>query len=249
MSNPRQICRKQKVSFVLSRMLQLDKSHTAILVFIRSASLEAVAKPLSLNKKKAPKLARLRNKRIVKIAHKTGLPTYVVDEKLQSGVDFGSRFYSAFKYVFQEGYRNVIAVGNDCISLNRHTIINAQQYLEQGKMVLGPAHDGGIYLMGISQQFFQELAFNKLAWQSALLFGQLQTIIQGSKHQVFILGAARDIDSIQELKAAFQTVKIVDAFLALIKQLLEQRFEQAPLIPIPILNKYSSLFSLRGPPE
>ena len=174
---------------------------TAILLFSRSAAAEAVAKPLLGRSAQAQRLAQ----RMVAVAHstaeKTGLPVFVVSEAHQRGTSFGERFYNAFNDVFQQGFEAVMAIGNDCLSLDAVLLKRAACQLERGSdVVLGEATDGGVYLMGLTQKSFQNIDFQSIKWQTSAVFSDLQVQILGSGLTISYLQVLSDVDTPADLK-------------------------------------------------
>ena len=230
-------------------MLNWDKSHTAILVFIRSASIEALHKPLSMSKREAPKLAELMNERVITQARQSGLPTFIVDEQLQKGADFGSRLRSAFQYVFDQGFERVIAIGNDCFELSSKVLLEAQEHLVHQQVVIGPSYDGGMYLMGLNFQFFQQLDFQRIAWQCPSLFEEVCKIVQQKAYSIYLLPLANDIDTIPDLYKAFRKVKKWCRLLVLIWRLLCRSVITEAPSQLVIDHHFDRQLLLRGPPK
>jgi rSAM/selenodomain-associated transferase 2/rSAM/selenodomain-associated transferase 1 len=70
----------------------------------------------------------------------------------QSGGDLGERMSAAFRQLFAAGYARVILIGSDLPSLPSSRIADADRALRTGAdLVLGPAEDGGYYLIGLSR--------------------------------------------------------------------------------------------------
>ncbi len=69
----------------------------------------------------------------------------------QEGVDLGERLYHAFKWTFNNGYKNTIVVGSDSPHIRPQTIAAAAHALDEADVVLGPADDGGYYLIAMRQ--------------------------------------------------------------------------------------------------
>ncbi|OIQ27341.1 MAG: glycosyltransferase [Bacteroidetes bacterium MedPE-SWsnd-G2] len=68
---------------------------------------------------------------------------------LQTGIDLGSRMATAFEQGFKDGYQNIIIVGSDLFDLKTNHISEAFQKLSKSDIVIGPALDGGYYLLGM----------------------------------------------------------------------------------------------------
>lgn len=140
--------------------MQETRSNTVILAFVRSPQEEARCKPLLQQASYARRLrlARLLNERACKVARQTGLPLLVIDSKQQQGQGFGQRFANALQQAFDQGYERVIALGNDCLQLAPEHLLQAEKGLQMAPIVLGPATDGGIYLLGLHRHAFDPIS-------------------------------------------------------------------------------------------
>ena len=89
-------------------------------------------------------------------------------KQVQEGSDLGERMNNAFNYAFQKGYDRVVIIGTDCPELNAGIIMNAFAYLNIHDVVIGPAADGGYYLLGMKQYFSQ--TFENINWSTETVF-------------------------------------------------------------------------------
>ncbi len=69
--------------------------------------------------------------------------------QLEDG-DLGERMHTALQRCFGEGAEKVVIVGTDCPGLSGRIMLRAFDELEQTPLVLGPARDGGYYLIGLT---------------------------------------------------------------------------------------------------
>jgi hypothetical protein len=65
----------------------------------------------------------------------------------QAGHDFAARLENAIEKIHELGYDEIVAIGRDCPSLHAIDLENAFKELESRKLVLGPDHRGGCYLI------------------------------------------------------------------------------------------------------
>ncbi|MFH5833297.1 DUF2064 domain-containing protein [Halalkalibaculum sp. DA3122] len=184
---------------------------------------------------------------------RTGLPVVEIDEKMQKGGSFGERFAHAFEQVFNAGYEHVIAVGNDTPQLKAAHISEAARRLAAGTddIVLGPAEDGGTWLMGYSREAFEADSFQELPWRTPRLF---DTILEQSSDQLSIarLESYADIDNhaslvsfignAQFLQPLFHLIHLIRGILAGYSDQFKQECLQTPTSPA------SSSLLLRAPP-
>lgn len=88
--------------------------------------------------------------------------------KQQNGNDLGERMFNAFRDVFEENFDHVAIIGSDCAELTDAIIVRAFDELEASDVVIGPATDGGYYLLGMNE-LHPELFKNK-NWSSDTVF-------------------------------------------------------------------------------
>ena len=84
------------------------------------------------------------------------------NKKIQRGDDLGIRMYNAFTEVFSLGYEQAIIIGSDMYDLNTEDLDNAFTALKDYDYVIGPAEDGGYYLLGMKQP--NQAIFSKKNW-------------------------------------------------------------------------------------
>jgi uncharacterized protein len=81
----------------------------------------------------------------------------------QADGDLGSRLLHGASGAFGRGCRHILLIGGDCPSLNEGTLEEAGKRLDDGAdVVIGPATDGGYYLLGLSGLF--ETLFEAIPW-------------------------------------------------------------------------------------
>jgi len=175
-------------------------SNTCILLFSRTSSSESKHKQLASLKKANRKIHQALYNRTLRTVHKAGLPLIKVNEHSQIGDSFGERFYNAISHAFQCGFDHVITVGGDCPSLQSQDILAAEQELRAGRQCLGPSKDGGVYLLGISKTYFHQ-KFSQLAWQTDLLFCELESYFDYYNVVVVNLCLKLDVDTATHFNA------------------------------------------------
>ena len=75
----------------------------------------------------------------------------------QEGNDLGERMMNAFKKVFSSSNNPTIIIGSDCPELKKEDVLEAIELLKSNTTVIGPAKDGGYYLVilfGVLKVFF-----------------------------------------------------------------------------------------------
>ena len=70
---------------------------------------------------------------------------------------------NAFIAVFEEGFSKIALIGSDCNDLTS-IILNGFDKLEENRVLLGPALDGGYYIIAMRSPFID--LFNEIKWSS-----------------------------------------------------------------------------------
>jgi uncharacterized protein len=88
----------------------------------------------------------------------------------QADGDLGQRLSAAFAAEFNRGAHAVIAIGGDCPGLDQPILNAAATALHKYDAVLGPATDGGYYLLGLKQ--LRPVLFQEIDWSTAAVLAQ-----------------------------------------------------------------------------
>ena len=111
--------------------------------------------------------------------------------------DLGSRMALAFANAFKEGMSSVAIIGTDCPSLKPKLMEGAFQALSQYDLVLGPAQDGGYYLIGL-RRLIPEL-FTGISWGTSEVLQQTLTIAKQLDLAIAYLPTLADVDRPEDL--------------------------------------------------
>ena len=127
----------------------------------------------------------------------------IFQKHLQVGEDLGIRMLHAFKNGFETGYEKVLIIGSDLYDLTAETIENAFIALENNEVVIGPAEDGGYYLLGMNS--LEEKVFKNKDWGTETV--RKDTLEDLKDKKVFLLGELNDVDVFEDIEhhPAFQT--------------------------------------------
>ena len=117
--------------------------------------------------------------------------------------DLGSRMALAFASAFEEGSKSVVIIGTDCPSLKPKLMGDAFQELSQHDLVLGPAQDGGYYLIGL-RRLIPEL-FTGISWGTSEVLQQTVTIGKQLDLAIAYLPTLADVDRPEDLSVWNQT--------------------------------------------
>jgi len=72
-------------------------------------------------------------------------------KKLQATGDLGQKMETATNWAFEQGYQKICIIGSDCYDLTTSQLREAFACLQNHDAVIGPAQDGGYYLVGLSK--------------------------------------------------------------------------------------------------
>lgn len=111
--------------------------------------------------------------------------------------DLGSRMGRSLTESWQSGAQKVIIIGVDCPGINAHILAQAFEQLHTHDLVLGPAIDGGYYLIGLCRPF-PELFFN-IDWGTSQVLQQTMNIAENLKISVSFLPPLGDVDLPEDL--------------------------------------------------
>lgn len=117
----------------------------------------------------------------------------------QVGDDLGARMEQAFATLFGKGYQRVFIVGTDVPSLPLDHYKQALALLDTYDIVLGPALDGGYYLIGLKQP--RPELFAGIAWSTDRVLAATQEKAAGLGLKTALLPSWRDVDTVEDLLA------------------------------------------------
>ena len=83
----------------------------------------------------------------------------------QQGADLGERLLHAFQWTSEHGYASTILIGSDSPHITREIVQQAEEALREADVVLGPADDGGYYLIAMRTPYdvFREIPMSTSA--------------------------------------------------------------------------------------
>ena len=114
----------------------------------------------------------------------------------QKGEDLGERMLNAFNNGFESGYEKIVIVGSDILDLTEEIIYKAFDSLKFNEIVLGPAEDGGYYLLGMNK-LCSTIFLNK-EWGTSSVLNDTLTDLKD--HKVKLLEELNDIDTYNDMK-------------------------------------------------
>lgn len=117
-------------------------------------------------------------------------------KKLQRGNDLGARMQNAFAELLDLGYEKVIIIGSDLLDLDAKNVNQAFETLDHHDLVIGPAQDGGYYLLGM-RHLYPKIFSNKDWGTSSVLKDTLNDLQNTDVH---FLKELNDIDTFEDIK-------------------------------------------------
>ncbi len=129
-------------------------------------------------------------------------------KKLQQGIDLGERMRNAFTDGFQKGFQKIIIIGSDMYDLSEKDIENAFSMLNDHDFVIGPATDGGYYLLGMKS--LEEKLFSNKVWGTGNVLKHTLEDLKETNYA--ILEERNDVD-------VYEDIETVEAFQPFIKTL------------------------------
>ena len=120
---------------------------------------------------------------------------------MQTGVDLSDRLSMAFsERFFFHRTEKIIAIGADDPTLPRQLIDHAFALLDSCEWVVGPAADGGYYLIGCRAGAFDPEVFQGIEWGTASVLEATIAKIARSERTVALLPERYDIDTAEDLQ-------------------------------------------------
>jgi rSAM/selenodomain-associated transferase 1 len=118
-------------------------------------------------------------------------------KRIQARGDLGNKMKTAFAEIFAAGYEKACVIGSDCFTLTAAIILNAFESLDQHDVVVGPAVDGGYYLIGMKDSL--KPLFHDIEWSTAAVFDQTMEHIVEEELSYYLLPVLPDVDTVNDL--------------------------------------------------
>ena len=125
----------------------------------------------------------------------------------QNGDDLGDRMENAFEHVFSDGVEDALLIGSDIPGLTAEVINEAFNALLKNEAVIGPASDGGYYLIGFKKGSFEPNIFHDMIWSTKTVFRETMDRLHEASLKVHVLPELTDVDTVDDLKTLMSQVK------------------------------------------
>jgi len=119
------------------------------------------------------------------------------NKHVQLGESLGERMKNAFDQVFVLGAREVIIIGSDCPKLNSEIVENGFQLLAENDACIGPAEDGGYYLLGMKRPL--PFLFEEKEWSTDSVFDDTTSDLVKNELTYGQLPELSDLDTADDL--------------------------------------------------
>jgi rSAM/selenodomain-associated transferase 1 len=116
----------------------------------------------------------------------------------QAGSGLGERMENTLTDLLGKGYQRVVLIGSDCPEINLQIMEQAFEALHHCDLVLGPANDGGYYLVGIRRLL--PGIFGLPTWSHNRVLQMTLEIARAHQYSYTLLPALNDIDDLEDLQ-------------------------------------------------
>jgi uncharacterized protein len=118
----------------------------------------------------------------------------------QTGADLGERMKNCFQRCFADGFSSVVIIGSDIPDLPPEIFAESFAAMESRGAVIGPAADGGYYLIGFREETFVPGVFEGIAWSTEGVFAETLERLVRAGVGVQRLPCRRDVDTLEDLQ-------------------------------------------------
>ena len=128
----------------------------------------------------------------------------------QEGDGLGERLHNAFRQTYAQGYERTVLIGSDSPQIGADTITEARHALDKANVALGPAEDGGYYMIAMRRPHD---VFQSIPMSTDVVLRQTVELALRQGLEVSLLETLFDIDELSDLARLAQLLR-VDASLA-----------------------------------
>jgi uncharacterized protein len=114
----------------------------------------------------------------------------------QQGKDLGARLHYVFRWTYDRGYQGTIVISSDSPQITLKTISQAREALDKADVVLGPADDGGYYLIAMRRTYDM---FSDIPMSTSIVAQKTIELAESQGLKVHTLENLFDIDELPDL--------------------------------------------------
>lgn len=118
----------------------------------------------------------------------------------QKGTELGRRMENAFREAFFMGYERAVLVGSDIPGLSCEIVEAAFEAVSSDTAALGPAEDGGYYLIGFHRTGYVPEVFRKMEWSTGGVFQTTVDRLIANELKCAGLPQLDDMDTIEDVE-------------------------------------------------
>lgn len=118
--------------------------------------------------------------------------------RIQTTGELGFKMENAFQNEFNLSARKIVIIGTDCPYLTKDIFEVAYSELDHVDFVVGPALDGGYYLLGMKE--FSPFIFHSIPWSTKDVLSLTIESIRKNNKTFALLKELSDIDDINDLE-------------------------------------------------
>ncbi|TIH15326.1 glycosyltransferase [Marinifilum sp. JC120] len=118
----------------------------------------------------------------------------------QHGTDLGERMLNALRSAFELKFDSSILTGSDLPDLDPEFILQAMQALKKAPACIGPASDGGYYLIGFQKEYLTDSIFRNMEWSTERVFPETISRLEKREITPEIIPEHQDMDTVEDLK-------------------------------------------------
>lgn len=128
--------------------------------------------------------------------------------KKQSSGDLGVKLKNSIRQWFENNDESLVIIGSDQIEVDRTVLEETAEKLKNNDIVLGPAEDGGYYLIGLSGPHLQ--LFDNISWGTESVLQETLNKILESGLSYFLLSEKNDIDYLSDVPEEWKRELMLD---------------------------------------
>jgi glycosyltransferase A (GT-A) superfamily protein (DUF2064 family) len=162
-----------------------------------------------------------------------------------TGATFGERLEHAVEQLAGLGYSKIVIVGSDCPSLTADDVSNAFQLLDRKRLVLGPDHRGGCYLIGLHREDRAQLS--GICWHQNTDCTEL--LRRYGKGATAHLPVKIDLDTIEDLRLLAQSRSLWSALATALLHSLNLIYRKPEERTHDVVTKHQALSWQLPPPS
>lgn len=140
----------------------------------------------------------------------------------QSGKTKGDRMAFAFLKAINPEIEKVLLIRSDLADLQEQDIATAFLQLDENDIAMGPALNGGYYLIGFNRKTFETAYFQKIDWEKDDIFTATADLIRDSGNSIYTLPQRIDIDTIDDIDMFLKENKAENEFIVNLKKIISE---------------------------